>query len=290
MSNILITLFSDLANFRRYGAGAETNSSFDDLLASAIASKKQIEIIISPATYLYVVGKTGVDDNEKEALRSAMANLTLARQSVFDSITRRKANIAVYKNELEAMKRSYLENYYLAMDTLIQLLEEENNDSSNWKNSRYAKILSSVQITKTEDFDIIYPIDLSFLFFFRTIPLQKESLDEGLNAYFDKIDTLDDAAMAMINLALAKKTVSKALRRFDILEFPPTIRNLFEDSKESRSGKDEHDSAISLANDLDNDVSSLLSNIDTIISDSEATDISTQTSFNSCEDKIILFP
>lgn len=290
MSNILTTLFSDPATFRKYGAGSETNSTFDDFLPSAVASKKQIEIIISPATYLYVAGKTTADDPEREALRSAMANLILAKQSVFDSIARRKANIAVYKNELEAMRRSYLENYYLAMDTLIQLLEDDTDESSNWKSSRYANLLSSVKITKTEDFDIIYPIDLSFLFFFRTIPLQKESLDEGLNAYFDKIDETDTVSKAMINLALAKKTVSKALRRFDILEFPPTIRNLFEESKESRSGKDEVDNAISLANDLDNDVSSLLSNIDTILSDAETTDVSTQTSFNDPCDKIILFP
>ena len=65
------------------------------------------------------------------------------------------------------------------------------------------------------DFDMIYPIDASYLFFFRTVPLQKETLDEQLAAYFEKL-TEDNAPRVrpMLRLALVKKTIAKSLRRF----------------------------------------------------------------------------
>ncbi|MDR3119655.1 MAG: hypothetical protein LBU44_09645 [Mediterranea sp.] len=59
-----------------------------------------------------------------------MANLTLAKQLIFDVINRRKSDIDIYKYELEAMRRAYIENYFNAMDTLIQLLNASDEESA----------------------------------------------------------------------------------------------------------------------------------------------------------------
>ena len=190
------------------------------------------------------------------------------------------------------MRRAYTENYFNAMDTLICALtdgddKKENSPAALWKQSRYCKLLAACRIRTADDFDSIYPIDLSYLFFFRTVPLQKETLDERLAAYYDK--TEDAKLVAMLNLALAKKTVAKALRRFDILEFPPTIRNLFDDNKASRAGKDEHDSALALADLLDSEADQLLENVDMLL-DTNTTDFTSNSAYNRPEDIIIMAP
>ena len=91
----------------------------------------------------------------------------------------------------------------------------------------------------------------------------------------------------MLNRVLAKITVAIALRRFDIIEFPPTIRSLFDDSKAQRTGRDEQQRMLDLSDSLMNEAKSLLADIDLMLS-AESGSIETETSFNRQDDKIIL--
>lgn len=283
---VLEELFKTVDELRKYVPSVESNVSFAELNSSATSARKQIIVVLSGPVYSNVLKDTG---EKHAALLSAMGNLTLAKQLIFDVINRRKADIEVYKYELEAMRRSYIENYYNGMDTLIQLLDEDKSEENKWKESRYYKLLDALKIKDTESFDFLYPIDLSYLFFFRIIPLQKEVLDEGMKGYFDRAFDNQDA-INMLLRALSKMTVAIALRRFDILEFPSTIRNLFEDSKTSRSGRDEQNRMLSLSNQLSTEVQSLLKDVDLILSSNDSGAIDTESSFNTSEDKIILMP
>ncbi|CAK7050684.1 MAG: hypothetical protein BACA_02034 [Bacteroides fragilis] len=282
---ILEELFKNLTEFRHYAPYSETNIEFKDLNSSASSARKQICIILSKEVYDIVLKKEG---EIHDALLTAMANLTLAKQLVFDVVKQRKSDVDIYKYEMEAMRRSYIENYFSGMDTLIQLLNKEDS-LEEWKNSRYCKLLSSLRIQTAEDFDFLYSIDLSYLFFFRIIPLQKEVLDEGMTGYFERV--VDNQEMKDLLLhALAKSTIALALRRLDILEFPSTIRNLFDDSKTSRSGKDEQERMLALAEQLTGEAQSLLKNIDLMLSNNDSGTVDTETSFNAPDDKIIMMP
>ena len=53
---------------------------------------------------------------------------------------KRKDDVDIYKHEQESMRRSYIENYYNAMDTVIQLLDNSQTVPS-WKETRYKKML-----------------------------------------------------------------------------------------------------------------------------------------------------
>ena len=282
---ILEELFKNLTEFRHYAPYSETNIEFKDLNSSASSARKQICIILSKEVYDIVLKKEG---EIHDALLTAMANLTLAKQLVFDVVKQRKSDVDIYKYEMEAMRRSYIENYFSGMDTLIQLLNKEDS-LEEWKNSRYCKLLSSLRIQTADDFDFLYSIDLSYLFFFRIIPLQKEVLDEGMTGYFERV--VDNQEMKDLLLhALAKSTIALALRRLDILEFPSTIRNLFDDSKTSRSGKDEQERMLALAEQLTGEAQSLLKNIDLMLSNNDSGIVDTETSFNAPDDKIIMMP
>lgn len=282
---ILQELFPTVSEFRKYAPYAESNITFDQLNSSAISAKKQIVIILTKKVYSEIVP---TDGELKDALCMAMANLTMAKQLIFDIVSKRKDDVDIYKHEQETMRRSFIENYYNAMDTAIQLLDTE-DEFPSWKETRYKKLLDGLKIQSTEDFDMLYSIDLSYLFFFRTIPIQKEALDDGLLGYFERAENKEDI-LRMLHRCLAKQTISIALRRFDIIEFPSTIRSLFDDSKASRSGKDEQERMLALAASLANEVKQELANINLLLTSDSSGSVDTNTSFNRPDDLIMLMP
>lgn len=290
--NILVDIFKNFSTFSLYAPGVETNMDLNDLRSSGLTARKRIETVISRAVFDELL-KEKENSPLMEALRAAMANMTMANQIIFDSVNRRKGEVNVYKYELEAMKRSYMENYCNAIDTLVQLLSEptEGEIAELWRKTPYFPILERCEIKTMDQMDSIYPIDASYLYFFRTIPLQKETLDEVMSIYFEKLtDDNRERIRPILLLALVKKTIAKSLRRFDILEFPSTIRNLFDDSHASRSGKDESSAIYALADRLDREAEELLSNADTLLSSETVSDFCSNSAYNHPADNIIMLP
>lgn len=280
---ILEELFSTMNAFRKYVPGIESNVSFEELNSSANSAKKRVVNVISLAVYNRIV-----EDKKEplESLRSAIANYIAYKQVPFDAIKNRKADIDVYKYEQEAMQRNYMDNYYNSMDTLIQELNQDPKE--DWTGTKYYKLLETLPIRTTEGFDSLYPIDSSYLFFFRCIPLQKEVFDDYLKNYFERVQQNEDLREQLKRI-LAKWTLSVALWRFDILEFPVTIRNLFSDAKTMRYGTQEQQRVLEIANQLRNEANEALRDIDLLLSE-KSIDICTQTAFNDPDDKIILLP
>ena len=290
--NILLDIFKNFSTFSLYAPGVETNMDLNDLRSSGLTARKRIETVISRAVFDELL-KEKEDSPLMEALRAAMANMTMANQIIFDSVNRRKSEVNVYKYELEAMKRSYMENYCNSIDTLVQLLSEptEGEIAELWRKTPYFPILERCEIKTMDQMDSIYPIDASYLYFFRTVPLQKETLDEVMSIYFEKLtDDNRERIRPILSLALVKKTIAKSLRRFDILEFPSTIRNLFDDSHASRSGKDESSAIFALADRLDREAEELLSNADTLLSSESVSDFCSNSAYNHPDDNIIMLP
>lgn len=292
MKNVLVDIFKNFSTFSLYAPGVETNMDLNDLRSSGLTARKRIETVISRAVFDELL-KEEENSPLMEALRAAMANMTMANQIIFDSVNRRKSEVNVYKYELEAMKRSYMENYCNSIDTLVQLLSEptEGDIAELWRKTPYFPILERCEIKTMDQMDSIYPIDASYLYFFRTIPLQKETLDEVMSVYFEKLtDDNRERIRPILLLALVKKTIAKSLRRFDILEFPSTIRNLFDDSHAARSGKDESSAIFALADRLDREAEELLSNADTLLSSESVSDFCSNSAYNHPDDNIIMLP
>jgi len=292
MKNVLVDIFKNFSTFSLYAPGVETNMDLNDLRSSGLTACKRIETVISRTVFDELL-KEEENSPLMEALRAAMANMTMANQIIFDSVNRRKGEVNVYKYELEAMKRSYMENYCNSIDTLVQLLSEptEGEIAELWRKTPYFPILERCEIKTMDQMDSIYPIDASYLYFFRTIPLQKETLDEVMSVYFEKLtDDNRERIRPILLLALVKKTIAKSLRRFDILEFPSTIRNLFDDSHAARSGKDESSAIFALADRLDREAEELLSNADTLLSSESVSDFCSNSAYNHPDDNIIMLP
>ncbi len=280
---ILEELFGDVATMRSYVPYAESNISFEELEASARSAKKQICVILTLDVFKALVTESNGDPFD--SLRTAMANLTMAKQLVFDAINQRKNEVDIYKYELESMRRAYTDNYYNAMDSLVQELDRSKNEA--WLKTRYYKILSNLKIKTAPSFDEVYPIDGSYLFFFRIIPFQREALDDFMNGYYERLPEDGDNSVMIRKLdrCLAMFTVAKSLRQFDIIEFPSTIRNLFEDSKVMRYGTQEQERILHLSEQLLAEAQNALKDIDVILTNTEGGNISTEESCMQPDDK-----
>lgn len=277
---ILTDIYSDVATFRNYIPYADSNITLPELNANYSSAYKQICIVLTPSIYNSIIDGEACD--KKNFLLSAIANLIMAKQLVFSAMKQRKAGVDVYKYEQEAMRRTYTENYYNSMDSLLESLE---NDES-WSATPHCKQLASLKIKNADSFDSLYRIDGSYLYFYRTIPIQQEVLDDYLGTYYSR--TTEDSIIRQIDRILAKMVVAISIQRFDITELPSTIRNLFEDSTATRSGNNESEQLMKLSSSLMNEAKDRLKDVDLLLTSSDFATIDSESSFNTIADKIVL--
>ena len=177
---ILEDLFENMAAMRQMVPGLESNLTFADLNPSALTARKRVTDLIGTSLYDSIISNKASAPEPFEAMCMAIANFVARQHLVFDTISRRKDNIDVYKYELEEMARAYMDNYFSSMDTLMRLLStatpddnqnENQNNTTRWEETRLAKMVKNLPIQDAARFDDLYPIDLSYLFFFRMVPL-----------------------------------------------------------------------------------------------------------------------
>lgn len=89
---------------------------------------------------------------------------------------------------------------------------------------------------------------------------------------------------------MAQLTVATAIRRFDVIELPATIRNLQEDNTSQRQASSEQSRLLELAAELAKSAMETMQNVDLVLTEPETNNIETETSFNRPEDKIYFMP
>lgn len=275
---VLNQLFPTLADFIEAAPGVEkTGVTFASLNAVAISARKSISGVISGDIWSQIAGET--DTDALMYLRSAWANRIMYGYNVFVTVGNRHEKKAdTYKYELEAMRRLYIDNYHNAMDSLLHILSED--PAYNWSDTWMARQMEGLRLRTVLDFESFYSIDTSYLYFIRTVPIQKKELLLTFNGYFEKLDAAGrDDLLPNLDTALVYTIIARTLLQFDIIELPPTIRNYFDDNTLSRNGKDERDALTNMANDFLSDANKLLGNIDLALTD-DSGNLDTGTNLN----------
>lgn len=284
---ILYELFENISDFSEYVPGISADITFPELNSSAISARKQIQNIITSEIWSLVI-KDGNSD-AKTFLCTAFGNLTMNKASIFTILSKRMSGGAeVYKHELETIQRQYIDNYYNAMDSLIQELTLNDIYKKIWFETPNYKLLDSLHIKTTSEFNNLYNIDMSFLFFFRTISIQQEVLDEVIGSYFQKTIERKADFETKLKRALAQLIVATAIIRFDIIELPATIRSLYKEQKSLRHGTSENTILMKLAETLTNNALETLKAVDLALTEPSTNNIDPETSFNREDDKIFL--
>ena len=285
--NVLIELFDHIADFREYVPFVGSDIELDELNPSAIGARKQIQGIITVSIWKSIMGNS--DTEAWHHLKLAFGNLTMHKAIIFTTIAKRMSGGAgIYKHELENMCRQYIDNYYNAMDSLIKELDTNELYQDAWHKTTDFQYLDSLRVKSTSEFNSLYGIDMSYFFFFRTIAIQREVLDDTIGGYFTSIEGREADFETKLKRVLAMLVISVALCRFDITEFPITIRNLFNEQKSSRNGIDERNSQNNMAGSLQYQAMEALKAIDLVLSEPVSGNIDSTTSYNRESDKIFL--
>lgn len=275
---VLNQLFPTLADFTEAAPGVEkAGVTFVSLNAMAISARKSITGVISESIWTQIAGET--DTDALMYLRSAWANRIMYGYHIFITVSNRHEKKAdTYKYELEAMRRQYIDNYHNAMDSLLHILGED--PAYNWGNTWMARQMEGLRLRTVLDFEEFYSIDTSYLYFIRTVPIQKKELLMTFNGYYEKLAAAGrDDLQPNLDTALVYTIIARTLLQFDIIELPPTIRNYFDDNTLSRNGKDERDALTNMADNFLSDADSLLGNIDLALTDGSG-DVDTGTNLN----------
>ena len=282
---ILTEIYDNVQDFRKCAPGVDANVGFDELNSSAQSARKQILKVISANLWDKII--LDKESEQCSLLKNALANLTMYKDMVFQIVGARNSGSSaeIYKHEVENMQRSYIDNYYSAMDSLLELIEAD----PDFQNTATYKRRSTLRIKNAEDLDNYYPIDQSYLFYARTTSFQREILLDQMDSYYTQSEAQEGKYTERLNSILAKLIVARALRLFDIIELPSTLRSLYKDSKALRHGASENTIATQLAADLEQQAHDSLRAIDLLMEDhSDDGSVDTETSFNQPCDKIYL--
>ena len=286
---IITEIFPNVADFQKYAPGISGQQDFTNLRSSAMSAKKHITDTITSEIWDLIAA--AIHSDALESLKMAYSNLIMHHAVVFNVVSLRLSGTAdVYKSEMETMRRQYIDNYFNGMDSLIKILSESDTYKTQWRETENHKIIDQLELKTTREFNHFYGIDMSYLFFFRCMPLQREALVvDKLGDTFKKAKGNDDLT-ELLRFALAKTVVSMALVRFDIITFPPTIRSLFDEQKVSRSGSDEKDRARILAEELRAAAMASIESVELALSAPDTSNVVSNTALNKEEDKFYFIP
>lgn len=263
-------LFDNILEFRAFAPGVSLQDELTELESMMPYVRKQIVAYI-PGLWDEIVSDKSAP--AYTALRVAVANLILYKHVTFLVVSNRTAERDIYKYEAEQMRREYLDNYYCAMDDLLSRVSSEARYATRWGMTEVARSLAMLRIANTEQFDRLYPIDSSYLFFFRTVPFQRE-VYAGMSTLYARLKIAEDEhpetddyphLYEQLDLAIVKRVVALALERFDITALPLTMRNLFDEQKAARNGADERNAAIALARRLRQEADEAVGMVDNVI-------------------------
>ncbi|MDY6148527.1 MAG: hypothetical protein SPI35_05890 [Porphyromonas sp.] len=263
-------LFGSVARLRDFAPGIELAGDLSEYEAQAHLSKREVERMV-PGVWNSVISLAG-DSPVRLCLLSALANHIMSKMVTFSAVANRKNGSGdIFKYEVESMRRTYQDNYYNSLGDLLFSLQSEPPLQSLWADSQWGRLLASAEIKTTMEFNSLFPIDFSHLFFFRSLVLQQEILMMGMANIFARVRKAEaqdpereqyGASLSRLRLALAKRVVAMAMERFDPIELPTPIRNFFDDNNSSRSFGD----VATLIAKFRQDADSIVSSVETVLS------------------------
>lgn len=218
MDNLLITI----SEYMKYAPGVDASLTIDNLRPSNFNARKTIRSVISVDVF-DEVAKLEATDEKRQALCGSLANLTMYGYKVFEAVNKRiNQDKEVYRYELDAMRREYINNHFTYIDTLIGLLETD----EKFKQSPLYLLKEKLLIKTLEQFESYYPVDGSYFFFYRTLQLQRDVIENQIGNKVDIAEALKkDKHKKKLEKAAVLLTISKALEMFDVYELPANIKN-----------------------------------------------------------------
>lgn len=211
------TIFLDLEDFRSYADGVQADTAYRQLHPSLRATGAEMEKIIPSA----VIEAVASDTAGSELLKTALANGALYRYQIFLSVKRNGSDASLYKYQHEELKDNYCEAYWKAMDALLDWLDAH-PDTGNWQETGDYTARQALPVKNAEEFHYYFGINRSSCFYAKVLYLIRECWKGIASAVRGHED--NEAVMDAAKRALCYAVMAKVVKRFDVTEFPRSIR------------------------------------------------------------------
>ena len=227
-------LFKTTGDLRVYLPDVGASKPLTELEFAFRQPESKMKNLLEDATYDQI--KDHYNDTNNDAiiivaikyLQGALANLAGDVIFIMDS-GERNANKNMYRYQETLQRQAYLNNANAEIGQLLTFLDSNIAKFTSW-GSTALYTTRQEQIIKTHiEFGKYYFIDDSAYFFSRVVFLLKEITADKITpvvGVFSDLDSGTDADIIdQVKRTLAYLTMAMALRRFDFMELPKTIRN-----------------------------------------------------------------
>ena len=219
---VFTDLFIDIADFRKYADGLDADTSYHQISASIRSAGKEVMNIISQPVYAAVSSLDELSEG-KRYLKAAVANGALYRYQIFASVKKNNTDARLYKYQHEEIKEHHIAAYWLAMDDLLDWLDE-NPDTGEYSSSDIYRERQSLPVKNAREFNCYYGIDNSSYFFSKVLflirSIWKNRIRPMLPDGWEKNEDLSD----LVKRSLCYQVIAEAVMKFDVTELPRSIR------------------------------------------------------------------
>lgn len=216
------SIFSDLDNFRSYADGLQADTAYRQLHPSIRATAMEMEKILTKDIFETVACLTAVDQLPAvDLLKTALANGTMYRYQIFSTIKRAGSDAALYKYQHEELKATYIENYWKAMDELLDWLDAW-PDFPGWAQTPYYTERQQLPVRSAEEFHHFFGIERSSYFYAKALYLIRDSwgkIKPRVRGYEANEDIMNAARKAV-----CYHVIARVVKTWDFTEFPRSIR------------------------------------------------------------------
>lgn len=229
------TIFDDLNDFRSYADGLQADTTYRQLHPSIRSTAMEMEKIITRTAFNAIASGSwtaeptaenpepqAIDLSDgRELLKVALAAGTLYRYQIFATIKRAGSEASLYKYQHEELKATYIENFWSAMDELLNWLDEH-AEVTGWDNSSDYTIRQSLPVRNAEEFNRYFGINRSSYFYAKALYLVRDAWTKLKGVVLGHTD--NPAVMEPAKKALCYTVIAKVVNTWDLTEFPRSIR------------------------------------------------------------------
>lgn len=229
------TIFTDLEDFRSYAEGLQADTAYRQLHSSIRTTALEMEKIITKDAFEAIASgrwtPAATEDapepptidlsDVKVALKVALAAGTMYRYQIFASVKRNGSDASLYKYQHEELKDNYIENYWKAMDDLLNWLDN-NPTVAGYNSSPAYKERQLLPVKNADEFERYFGINRSSFFYAKVLYLIRDSwktISTRISGYETNAAIMDAACKALCYTVMAK-----VVKRFDLTEFPRSLR------------------------------------------------------------------
>lgn len=228
-------LFTDLSDFQAYTDGLVADTTYEQLAPSIRTVVLSVMPLITANVYVALAGATATKpaqeeetavSNEillegKELLKTAVAAGAMLKYQIFSSVKKNGSDASLYKYQHEEIKDSYAEAYWLAMDRLLDFLDENPAIADYQETDEYAE-RQKLPVKTGREFDHYYGIGGSSFFFHKVLFLVRQTWRSDVKPTLP--ENPSEEMMELAKEALCYKVIAQSVMQFDVTELPRAIR------------------------------------------------------------------